>query len=78
MAPLTCTVEPATKLVPPTVRVKPEPPATALTGEIVESDGVGSLTVKLRGELELPPGVETVIDKEPAVERSALVSVVES
>jgi len=75
-APFTCTTEPRTKLEPLTVRVKPLPPETTLAGDSVESPGTGLLTVKATDELVPPPGVVTVIDKVPAVARSAVVRVV--
>ena len=51
------TLDPETKLVPVTVRVKAGPPATADAGESVEMAGVGLLTVKVLAPEVPPPGV---------------------
>ena len=78
LAPFTLTTDPATKLDPFTVKVKPEPPALTVVGDMVESDGAGLLTVKVRAALAPPPGVEAVIANDPAVARSLLLRVVDS
>ena len=75
LAPLTCTTELGTKLLPVRVSVNPGLPAETLEGEMFESEGTGLLTVKVRGALMPPPGVVTVIDSHPAVARSVAVSV---
>ena len=50
------TVSPETKLVPVTVRVKPELPAVALFGEIELTVGAGGIAVALKtGTLAFPP-----------------------
>lgn len=77
-APFTLTTDPATKLDPLTVNVKPEPPALTVVGDMVESEGAGLFTVKVRAELVPPPGVDAVIANDPAAARSLLVRVVES
>lgn len=77
-APLTRTNAPGAKLEPLTVRVNPEPPAVALAGDMLVSDGTGLFTVKARDELVPPPGVATVIDNVAAVARSELVRAVDN
>jgi hypothetical protein len=56
------------KLLPVTVRVSPFVPAATLLGEILESEGAGVLTVRLRAALVPPPGapLTTVIERVPA------------
>ena len=78
LAPLTWIAEPGTKFAPLTVNVNPEPPATAPAGDNAESPGIGLFTVNARAALVPPPGVDTTIDNEPAVARSALVRTVDS
>lgn len=46
-APLNFTIDPGTKPVPLTVRVKPAPPAVALVGESEDVVGAGLLIVKV-------------------------------
>ena len=75
LAPFTSTTELGMKLLPVRVSVNPGLPAETLEGEILESEGSGLLTVKVRGALMPPPGVATVIDSHPAVARSVAVSV---
>ena len=70
------TTEPATKLVPFTVRVKPAPPAALLAGERPVVVGTGLLIVKVRAGVEVPPpgeGLNTVTLAVPAVAMSAAV-----
>src|SRR5262249_3196178 len=45
--PLTCTTAVETKLLPVAVSVKPGPPAVALLGEMLASDGAGFVTMKV-------------------------------
>ena len=76
-APSHRTVEPATKLVPSTVRVNPASPAVLLVGSIPVVVGRGLLTVNVWTS-EVPPpgaGLNTVTSKVPAVAMSAAVMV---
>ena len=63
--PLTLTTDPSTNPDPLTVRVKLEPNASATEGEILEIDGTGLSTAKVRAA-EVPPpgeGLKTVTDR---------------
>ncbi len=71
---LTWTIDPLTKFVPFTVRVKAAPPAKVVLGEMLVSEGTGLLTVKIRGAVA-PPDEVTVMEREPALARSPAVSV---
>ncbi len=71
--PFTCTTEPFTKLEPFTVSVKAPPPAVVAVGDRLESDGAGLagfVTVKGRDPLVPPPGVDTEMERDPAVARA--------
>jgi len=70
LAPFQRTMEPVTKLVPVTVRVKAAPPAVAEEGLRAVSVGTGLLTVKLTELDVLPPGLATETGTVPAVARS--------
>jgi hypothetical protein len=63
---LTCTTEVETKLLPVSVIVKPGPPAAALVGEILESDGAGLLTVNGSVPDVEPSGLITPMARVPA------------
>ena len=70
MEPFHLTFEPATKLVPSTVRVKPASPAILLVGEMVFVVGTGLLIVNAKAGVEVPPpgvGLKTVTLAVPAV-----------
>ena len=70
--PFHCTVEPETKFVPVTVRVKAAPPAVALEGESKLAVGIGLLMVKVRA-FDVPPpgeGFTAVTEAVPAVAMS--------
>jgi hypothetical protein len=72
-APLNLTTDPVTKPVPFTVRVKADPPAAALVGEIEVPIGAGLLIAKVWA-LEMPPpggGFVTVTFAVPPVAISA-------
>jgi hypothetical protein len=77
-APFHKTLSPLTKLLPFTVSVKPEPPATTLDGEIVVIDGVAAVIVKLAEFEVAPPGACTLTDvvsvAETRVEETVAVS----
>src|SRR5262249_51012211 len=73
--PLTWTMAPFTKFEPLAVSVKPGPPAVALLGEMLASDGGGLATVKVTAAEVPPPGVFTVMESEPGVLVSAAVKV---
>jgi hypothetical protein len=75
LEPFTRTAEPETKLLPLRVKVNPALPALMLAGEMLESDGPGLVTVKVRDPLVPPPGVETAMERDPAV-ASALAGMV--
>ena len=66
LAPLTCTTDVGTKLLPVTVIVNPGPPAAALDGEIPESEGAGLLTVSARVAEAEPSGLTTPMLSVPA------------
>ena len=71
--PFTCTDDPLRKLDPFTVSVTAPPPATAVAGDKLESDGTGLaglLTVRGRDALVPPPGVATEMERDVAVARS--------
>jgi hypothetical protein len=73
--PFTWTVAPFTKFEPLAVSVKPGPPAVAVLGEMLLSDGAELVTVKVN-DPEVPlPGVLTVMEREPAVLVSLAVNV---
>ena len=55
--------------------MKAAPPAAAVLGEMLASEGTGLLTVKVRGALVPDEAVVTVIEREPALARSPAVSV---
>jgi hypothetical protein len=59
------TLSPLTKLLPFTVSVKPELPATTLDGEIVVKDGVAAVIVKLAEFDVIPPAACTLTDAVP-------------
>ena len=65
--PLTCITEPLMKLLPVTVNVVPFVPAATLLGEILEREGTGLFTVRLRAPLVPPPGaaLTTVMERVP-------------
>src|SRR5262249_8835045 len=65
-APLTCTHDVETKLLPGTGSVNPSPPAVAVDGEIVVIDGDGLLTVNGRVPVAEPPGLTTPMASVPA------------
>jgi hypothetical protein len=63
--PLTLTTDPLTNPDPLTVSVKLDPRASAIEGEILEIDGAGLRTARVR-TAEVPPpgeGLNTVTDK---------------
>jgi len=62
-------------LLPLTVSVNPGPPAGALLGEMLVSDGAGFVTVKVTAADVPPPGVFTVMESEPGVLVSPAVKV---
>jgi mRNA-degrading endonuclease toxin of MazEF toxin-antitoxin module len=70
--PFHCTVDPETKFVPVTVRVKAAPPAVALEGESEVALGFGLLMVKVRAPDVPPPGegFTTVTEAVPGVAMS--------
>lgn len=73
--PLILTTEAETKLVPLTVRIKPDPPTRVDVGEIDVVAGIGLLVVKTC-EFEVPPpraGLNTVTVEVPAEAISATV-----
>ncbi len=70
LEPFTCTTDPFTKLEPFTVNVKAPLPATVVAGDRLVSDGAGLLTVKARDALVPLPGVDTAMERDPAVARS--------
>jgi hypothetical protein len=57
--PFTCTTDPLTKLLPLTVSVNPAPPAVALFGEMLDTEGAGLFTVKVTAPLVPAAGVFT-------------------
>jgi hypothetical protein len=67
-APFTWTVDPLTKFEPLAVSVNAGPPAVAVLGEMLVSDGAVLLTVKFNDPDVPPPGVglKTVMDNVPA------------
>ena len=70
--PFTCTTEPFTKFDPFTVSVKAPPPATVAVGDRLDNDGnglAGLVTVKGRDPLVPPPGIDTEMERDPAVAR---------
>jgi hypothetical protein len=78
LEPFTCTADPFTKFEPFTVSVRAPLPATVVVGDKLEIDGTGLaglLTVKVRDALVPPPGVDTVMERDPAV-ASALSGIV--
>ena len=64
--PLTCTIEPETKLLPVTVNVNPALPAVTLDGEMAARAGTGLLTVKFNVPDVEPSGLTTPIVRVPA------------
>jgi hypothetical protein len=69
-APLTCTTEAETKLLPVTVNVNPGLPAVALAGEILANDGCGLLTTSDSVPVDEPSGLTTPMASVPAVAMS--------
>src|SRR5262249_51932581 len=65
-APLTCTTDVETKLLPVTVSVNPGLPAVALVGEILVNDGCGLLTVSVSFPETEPSGLITPMARVPA------------
>src|SRR5207245_9554371 len=74
LAPFTSTTELGMKLLPVRVSVNPGLPAETLEGEMLESEGSGLLTVKMRGALMAPPGVARVVDSHATVARARAVN----
>jgi hypothetical protein len=75
LEPFTRTTEFVTKLLPFTVRVNPPLPALTLVGEMLDSEGSGLLTARVR-DPEVPPpgaGLTTVIETFPATATSPAV-----
>jgi hypothetical protein len=70
--PFTWTTDPLTKFEPLAVSVNADPPAVAVLGEMLVSDGAVLLTVKFNDPDVPPPGVglKTVMDNVPADARS--------
>jgi hypothetical protein len=73
--PLTWTVAPLTKFEPLAVSVKAGPPAVAVVGEMLVSDGAAFVTLKVNDPDVPLPGVFTVMEREPAVLVSLAVNV---
>src|SRR5215471_11156420 len=65
LAPLTCTTEAETKLLPVTVNINPGLPAVALVGEILANDGGGLLTASDSVPEAEPPGLITPMARLP-------------